>query len=114
MPPKSDVARIRHMVSAAHEATAFCAGRTRQDLESDLMLSRAVVKSIEIVGEAASQVSTATRNQLTVIPWRDVITMRHRLVHAYFDIRFDIVWSTVYDDLPPLVAALETWLAEQS
>lgn len=112
MPLKSDLARIGHMVSAAHDAAAFCQGRTRADLEADRMRSRAVVKSIEIIGEAASQVSQATRDQLTAIPWRDVITMRHRLVHAYFDIRYDVVWSTVYDDLPPLVTALEAWLAE--
>ena len=112
MPPKSDAIRIRHMLDAARDAAAFCQGRQPEDLEVDRMLSWAVVKALEVIGETASQVTDETRQQLVSVPWREVVTMRHRLVHAYFNIRFDIVRNTVQDDLPPLVAALEAWLAE--
>jgi uncharacterized protein with HEPN domain len=81
-----------HMLDAAHEAISFVQGRTRVDLNSDRKLVLALVKSIEIIGEAAYQVSQATRDQLPDIPWDDIIGMRHRLVHAYFDINLDILW----------------------
>ena len=51
---------------------------------------------------------------MSSLPWMQIITMRHRLVHAYFEVDVDIVWDTVMLDLPPLVAALEAWLAEQT
>lgn len=81
--------------------------RSRADLDTDLMLVFALVKAIEIVGEAASQVTQATCDQHQTIPWPEIVGMRHRLVHAYFDINLDILWRTVYQDLPPLIAGLQ-------
>ena len=65
------------------------------------------MKDIEIIGEAAYQVSQPTRQQLLEIPWDDIIAMRHRLVHAYFDINLDILWRTVQGDIPPLIETLK-------
>ena len=104
---KDDAIRLRHMLDAAREAVEFAEGRTRVDLDSDRKLVLALVKDAEIIGEAAYQVSQTTRNQLPDIPWDDMIAMRHRLVHAYFDINLDILWRTVQDDLPLLIALLE-------
>lgn len=104
---KHDAVRLRHMLDAGREALGFARGRDRADLDSDRMLVLALVKDIEIVGEAASQVSEETRAQLPGLPWADMIAMRHRLVHAYFEINLDILWQTVQQDLPPLVTALE-------
>lgn len=104
---RDDVVRLRHMLDAAKEAIGFVRGRTRADLDSDRQLALALVKAIEIVGEAAYQVSPTTRAQLTEVPWIDIIGMRHRLVHAYFDINMDVLWRTVHDDLPPLIDVLE-------
>ena len=108
---KDDGIRLRHMLDAAREAISFARGRTRADLESSRMLVLALVKDIEIVGEAAFQLDETTRNELSAVPWIDIIGMRHRLVHAYFDINFDVLWQTVKEDLPPLVAMLETILS---
>jgi uncharacterized protein with HEPN domain len=66
-----------------------------------------MVKAVEIIGEAAYQVSQTTREQLPEIPWKDIIGMRHRMVHAYFDINLDILWRTVQDDIPPLLETLQ-------
>lgn len=104
---KDDVIRLRHMLDAAREAMGFTQGRGRNDLNGDRQLVLALVKDIEIIGEAAYQVPQDARDQLPPIPWEDIIGMRHRLVHAYFDINLDILWRTVHDDLPPLVAELE-------
>ena len=104
---KDDAIRLRYMLDAAHEAIEFAQGRTRVDLNGDRKLVLALVKDIEIIGEANYQVSQTARDQLPGIPWDDIIGMRHRLVHAYFDINLDILWRTVQDDLPPLIAELE-------
>ena len=104
---EADVIRLRHMLDAAREAVEFVRGRTRTDLNDDRQLVLALVKDAEIIGEAANQVSRSTRDQTPGIPWDDIIGMRHRLVHAYFDINLDILWKTAQEDLPPLIAELE-------
>jgi len=109
----ADIVRLLHMRDAAREALAFTAGRCRGDLDDDRMLLLALVKAIEIIGEAASQVGQATRERLRTLPWPNIITMRHRLVHAYFDINLDTVWNTVAEDLPPLLSQLESALEGQ-
>lgn len=109
---KDDLVRLRHMLDAAQEAIAFVQGSCRADLDDDRKLVLALVKAIEIIGEAAYQTSPATRAQLPHIPWEDIIGMRHRLVHAYFDINLDILWQTVQADLPPLVQALRNALRD--
>lgn len=109
MPP--DLVRVRHMLDAAREVQDFVAGHTREDLDRDRLLVRGVTKSIEIIGEAASQVSPPFRAAHPEIPWRNATTMRNRLVHGYFDIDLDIVWSTAKVDIPTLVPLLETLIA---
>lgn len=104
-----DVIRMRHMADAALEAIQFAAGRTRADLEIDRMLVRALTKDVEIVGEAAARVTPETRLAIPSIPWQSIVTMRNRLIHGYFDIDLDIVWSTVTED-PPLLSALRNIL----
>jgi len=108
---KTDEAiRLRHMLDAAREAIDFARLRTRKDLENDRMLALALVKDIEILGEAAYQISKTTRHQFPGIPWEEIIGIRQRSIHAYFDINLDILWRTVQDDLPPLIAELERFI----
>ena len=112
MPPPDDALRLRHMLDAAREARAFVAGKQRTDLDEERPLALALVKLIEIVGEAASRVSAAERQRRAGIPWGDIVAMRNRLIHAYFDVDLDRVWDTVTDDLPPLIAELEAALTQ--
>jgi uncharacterized protein with HEPN domain len=87
-----DRVRWQHMIDAAEDALRFVSGRKRADLDEDRMLLFAVVRAIEIVGEAVSKVSAETRAEHSTIPWPAIIGMRNRIVHAYFDIDSDIVW----------------------
>jgi len=80
---------------------------SRADLGRDRMPVLSLVKCVEIVGEAASKVTPETRSLAGGLPWADIVGMRNRLIHAYFDIDLDRVWDTVIDDLPPLAAELE-------
>ena len=102
-----DATRLRHMQDAAREAISFVAGKQRSDLDTDRQLVLALCKCIEILGEAASQISADTRQRYPSIPWAQIVGMRNRLIHAYFHVDLDIVWDTVGHNLTPLVLELE-------
>jgi len=104
---RDDAIRVQHMLDAAREALSFVQGKTRLDLNANRMLVLSLVKSIEIVGEAAASVTQETRDHHPQIPWRDIFSMRNRLIHVYFDIDLDRVWDTLTADLPRLIASLE-------
>ena len=108
-----DEIRLRHMLEAAKEAVEFAAGKSRKDLDDDRMLTLAITKSIEIIGEAASKVTEVCRAENDNIPWNDVTSMRNRLIHGYFDINLDIVWETIQTDLPGLIESLENILSKE-
>ena len=113
MPIKTTAAdriRMRHMLDAARQALSFAQGRTRSDLDADAMFRRAVTHCIQEIGEAASQVGEATRDTVPQLPWRQVVGMRHNLVHVYFNIKHEAVWQVLSQDLQPLVEALEAAL----
>jgi uncharacterized protein with HEPN domain len=107
-----DRTRLQHMRDAAREAIAFASGRTRADLDGDRLLQLALTRLIEIIGEAASQVSGDVRQRHPDIPWPRIVGMRNRLISAYFDVNLDIVWDTITLELPLLVAQIETLLGE--
>ena len=104
----NDDIRLRHMLDAANQAIAFMKGRSKLSLDADAMLLLAVVKAIEIVGEAAAKITKERQADIPQIPWPQIISMRNRLTHAYFDIDTDVVWQTVVEDLPELIRELET------
>lgn len=72
----------------------------------------ALTRCLEILGEAASRLSAETRLRFPEIPWMQMVSMRNRLIHAYFDVDLDIVWTTVFEDLPPILPLLESALAQ--
>ncbi|NJN21807.1 MAG: DUF86 domain-containing protein [Leptolyngbya sp. RL_3_1] len=91
MPNPEDVIRLRHMLDATQKALTFTQGRSRQDLYTNDMLALAIVRLIEILGEAAKNISSETQAKAPEIPWRQVIGTRDRLAHAYFDVNLDII-----------------------
>ena len=111
---KDNLVRLQHMLDAAREAVRFARNKTRNSLNTDRKLVFALVRAIEIIGEAAANVTKKCREDLPQVPWKDIVGMRNRLIHAYFDINLDILWKTVTEDLPPLISALEETLSRQS
>jgi uncharacterized protein with HEPN domain len=101
------------MLEAAKEALFFTRGKQRKDLDSDRMLTLSIIKAIEMIGEAASKVKEESRNLHPEVPWSSIIAMRNRLIHVYFDVNLDRVWDTITDDLPPLIAILETVMSKE-
>ena len=108
---KHDKIRFQHMLDAIEEAMSFARNRSRESLDKDRMLVLALMKDVEIVGEAASRISKDAQSSAPGIPWVNIIGMRNRLIHAYFDINLDILWQTVSNDLPELAAALKIAMA---
>lgn len=106
MLPEQDRIRMRHMLDACRQAREFAHGRARSDLDRNTMLSFAVVRAIEIIGEAAAKVTPEGRDSCPGLPWPDIVGMRNRLIHAYFDVNLDHVWTTLTDDLPFLESEL--------
>lgn len=102
------------MLDAAKEAISFAENKSLSDLYANRMLALSIVKSIEIIGEAASTVSKEFREKHKEIPWANIIAMRNRLIHVYFDIDLDRVWDTITDDLPALITLLEKTITQES
>jgi len=111
MSKAEDIVRLRHMLDAARKATELTRTCKRVDLDKDEKLALAVVRLLEILGEAAKSVSSQCRQQYPEIPWRQIAGTRNRLIHGYFDVDLDIVWKIVLEDLPPLVTQLEKVMA---
>lgn len=99
--------RLRHMLDAAREAMDMASGQQRADLDTDRKLCLSLVHLLEIIGEAATGVSSDLRLKHPDLPWKKIMEMRNRLIHGYFDVNLDVVWQTVTEDLPGLVTQLE-------
>jgi len=100
-------ARLRHMLDHASEAVAMVRGKTRPDLDTDRQLNLALVRLLEIIGEAASRIPESERSSVPSIPWAQIVSLRNRLIHGYDAVDFDILWQILTCDLPPLIEALE-------
>lgn len=120
MPPnpaeelRADRIRLTHMLEAARRVARYCAGMTAQSLNADEMRFLAVLKSIEIVGEASLKIGPATQSRLAAIDWTGIRGMRNRLIHGYDSIDPARVWDAVELDIWPLIAALEGELANEA
>jgi uncharacterized protein with HEPN domain len=104
---KDDLIRLRHMLDAANEAIEWAEGKSRDDIENERLLNLSLVRLIEIVGEAADHVSSEFCLSHPSVPWKEIIGMRHRLIHGYDNIDYDLLYQTIQEDLPALVALLE-------
>jgi uncharacterized protein with HEPN domain len=110
---RDDLTRLQHIRDASKEALEFIANHRRNDLESNRMLALSLVKELEIIGEAANNISKECQSRYPDIPWSDMIGMRNRLVHAYFGINYDIVWQTVTENLPYLLSQIQTVIKQE-
>ncbi len=96
------------MLDAARKALSFAEGKRRDDLETNEVLALALVRLLEIVGEAARYVPQSIKDAYPEVPWREIAATRNRLIHGYFSVDLDILWAIIQKDLPPLVNQLET------
>jgi uncharacterized protein with HEPN domain len=102
-----DTALLLDMLLAAHDARNFLQGLDEAAFLASRLHQNAVIRSLEVIGEAAGKVSTAAQAAHPEIPWREMIGMRHRLIHGYAEVRLDLVWAVMQTHLAPLIASLE-------
>jgi uncharacterized protein with HEPN domain len=111
MSERDDRLPMHHMLEHAREAVETIRGRARAELRTNRLLQHTLVHLVQIVGEAATRVSPEGQSRYPEIPWSLAIATRHRMVHGYDIIDYDVVWETIAGDFPPLVAALERALS---
>ncbi len=99
------------MQSAARAAIRFVAARAREDLDADELLRRGVVNAVQEIGEAAARMSPAGRLRAPLLPWDQIVAMRNILVHVYWGVDLDQLWKVVAEDLPILLADVDSALA---
>jgi len=114
MPKAEDVTRMHHMLDAARKALEFTQNCERADLDKDEKLALSIVRLLEVLGEAAKNISSQCRDDYPEIPWRQIAGTRDRLIHGYSDVDLDIVWKIVSVDLPPLATQLEEALSDNN
>lgn len=107
MPQHRDKVSLRHMLDHAREATVMIQGKTRTDLDSNRQLNLALVRLLEIIGEAAARISEEERERHNDIPWPEIISLRNRLIHGYDSVDFDILWNILTKDLLSLIEKLD-------
>jgi uncharacterized protein with HEPN domain len=108
MPRSSkDTVRLRHMLDHAREAVEMAESKTRPDLDTDRKLNLALVRLLEIIGEAAGRISPEEQSRYSQIPWPEIVSLRNRLIHGYDSVDFNVLWNIVSIDLPVLIKNLE-------
>nr|WP_294789841.1 DUF86 domain-containing protein [uncultured Mucilaginibacter sp.] len=103
-----DRQRLLHILEAIEEIQTYTESTDLNAFLGNSMMRFACVKQIEIIGETANSITTETRSTFTELEWRQIIGMRHILVHEYFGVDFDLIWQVIIDDLPQLKDKVKT------
>jgi uncharacterized protein with HEPN domain len=104
---KGDLPFLRHMLDAVQRVASYLKDVRRDEFLDDPEKQDAVIRQLELIGEAAGRVSASTRGANVEIPWRQITGMRHKLIHDYFVVDLDVVWKTATEDVPGLGPLLE-------
>jgi uncharacterized protein with HEPN domain len=106
-----DLVRLKHMLDSAEAILSFVKGKRRSSLDNDRLLLSGVLRELEVIGEAANRVSEKIKKRFSNLPWKELVGMRNRLIHAYFDVDHDIIWKTIREYLPSFQKQLEQAIA---
>jgi len=104
---KDDTVYLRHILDAIALMDGYVLGLSENEFFSHAMAKDAVVREIEIIGEAARHISDEFQKTHPELPWQKMVGIRNKIVHEYFNVNYAIVWDTVKDDLPALKKAIE-------
>jgi len=104
----ADLPYLQHMLDAVERLHRYVGDESRERFEADEVLQDAVIRQLEILGEAASRVTPEFRDSVPEIPWSKVIGTRHRLIHGYLSVDLEVVWHTATHHVPRLRSDLKT------
>ena len=105
-----DWTRLRHGREAAQEALGFVKGMGYREFQENRLVQCAVLRCLEVLGESLGKVGEDTRRSNPEIPWRQVVDLRNRLIHGYYDINLKLVWRSLSDEIPPLLERIDRLL----
>ena len=108
-----DSACLLDIFKAAKLALSYLEGKTKEEFFKDTQCQDAVIRRLEIIGEAAGRVSVATTTKFPKLPWKKMVSMRNIMIHEYGDVDLGIVWDTIQNDLPPLISLLEPLIPKE-
>lgn len=108
---QADAVYLHHMMDAIDEIQGYIQGRSRSDLESDHMFRDAVIRQLQIIGEACRGISEELRRRNPEVPWRRIIGTRNRIIHAYFSVDLAVIWDVATSELPALRVQLASILS---
>lgn len=107
---KDDTVYLRHILDAIHRIESYIHGVSKGEFLNNNLLQDGVVRQLEIIGEATRNLSDEFREEHSDVPWKQIIGLRNRIVHAYFDIDFEITWTIIQVDIPSLKPRIEAYL----
>jgi len=97
---------LRDMIEYAEKAERFAQGVEFADFQNDEKIMLAVVRALEVIGEAAKHIPKSVRDKYPDVPWKQIVGMRDKVIHDYFGVDVEVVWRTVKENLPPLRQAI--------
>jgi uncharacterized protein with HEPN domain len=104
--PRDYLDYIADILEAAEKVAEFVRGMTLETFSEDEKTQYAVIRGLEVIGEAAKKLPAAERARYSRVPWRQVAGMRDKLVHDYFGVNLQVVWKTAIEDVPAIAASL--------
>ncbi|RRR70861.1 MAG: DUF86 domain-containing protein [Candidatus Viridilinea halotolerans] len=110
---RRDDALLLDMLLALQKIERFTQGLDLHEFHTNDLVQSAVIREFQVLGEAARLASQEIKSRYPAIPWKLIAGMRNRLIHEYFDIRLDTVWTTIQRDLPQLTAVISEVIASQ-
>ena len=110
--PIRDLGRLEHILEQFQNIDEFTAGKQLEDLQKDKVLQFAIIKCIEIIGEASYMLSLEFKEKHNEVAWNEIIKMRHVLVHGYYHISLPMVWEIIHNDLPSLRPNIVRYIEE--
>ncbi|MBD1399338.1 DUF86 domain-containing protein [Pelovirga terrestris] len=114
MTQKEDTVYLRHISEAIEQINEYLCGVSHQQFSDTKLFQDGVIRQLEIIGEATKNLSELTRRSAPDVPWRSMAGMRDKLIHQYFGVDIDAVWSTATQDLPNLRQKIKTLLDRKS
>lgn len=109
---KNDKTYLLDMLLAAKKIQQFTSGMSKEDFEASVLHQSAVLREIQVIGEAARLVSDEAKIQYSGIQWRAISGMRNRVIHEYFRVSLDIVWQVIAEEIESLIESINQILSD--
>lgn len=107
---RTDRQYLLDIVDAIDSVTDFLKDKNKSEFEDSYLLQSAVIRQFEIIGEAASRITDSTRAKIAGLNWSDIIGMRHKMIHDYFEVNIAVTWDTAKNDLTDLKDQIQKML----